>query len=155
MQKIILSLVVALIATATCFAQNNDAQKSGERIAKLEKLIKKLPGGTGVADLDNLVSELGKGATAAIANSVIIKEASDGNVSAESLVVLGKNVKGEKDALETAAKLTPKAAEGMKSLNPLKIGKAKKAMDFVNEATQILTEESIYQALVIANFGKK
>lgn len=42
----------------------------------------------------------------------------------------------------------------MKSLNPMKMGKAKKALDFGNKCNQIVTEETAYQAEVVAKLGK-
>ena len=60
----------------------------------------------------------------------------------------------EQEALTESTKLAPKAAEGMKSLNPMKMGKAKKALDFGNKCNQIVTEETAYQAEVVAKLGK-
>ena len=60
----------------------------------------------------------------------------------------------EQEVLTESTKLAPKAAEGMKSLNPMKMGKAKKALDFGNKCNQIVTEETAYQAEVVAKLGK-
>lgn len=104
-------------------------------------MLKKVPGATGVADLDAYVNASAKAGTLAVANSVLLKGVTEG-------------LKGEKEALEESTKLAPKAVEGLKGLNPLKIGKAKKALDFGNTCTKIVTEETVYQTQVITNLVK-
>lgn len=72
----------------------------------------------------------------------------------KNILKLGMGVKAEQEALTESTKLAPKAAEGLKSLNPMKMGKAKKALDFGNKCNQIVTEETAYQAEIVAKLGK-
>lgn len=153
MKKVLIAMMLVIACVASVYAAT-PAEESAARIAKLEKLLKSVPGGTGVADLDSYVQASAKAATAAVANSELLKSLGDGEVSADVVLALTAGVKEEKDALEESTKLAPKAAEGLKKLNPMKAGKAKKALDFANNCSAVVTEESVYQAGVIAGLGK-
>lgn len=129
-------------------------EEAAARVANLEKMLKSVPGATGVTDLDNYVAQSAKAGQLAVVNSVLLKTVTEGAVTPENVIALGKGLKEEQEALTEATKLAPKAAEGLKSLNPLKMGKAKKALDFGNKCSQIVAEETAYQAQVIASLTK-
>lgn len=152
MKKLILAFILLFSGVTACFA--DAAEESAQRIANLEKMLKKVPGATGVADLDAYVNASAKAGTLAVANSVLLKGVTEGNVTPETIKALTEGLKGEKEALKESTKLAPKAVEGLKGLNPLKIGKAKKALDFGNTCTKIVTEETVYQTQVITNLVK-
>lgn len=153
MKKLFLAMLLMVSASFAMVAATPDEEAAG-RIANLEKMLKSVPAPTGVADLDAYVVESAKAGTLAVANSVLLKSVTEGAVTPENIVNLGKGVKAEQEALTEATKLAPKAAEGLKTLNPLKMGKAKKALDFANKCCEVLTAETTYQAQVIATLGK-
>ena len=153
MKKLLLVMMLMFSASVAMMAAT-PAEEAAGRIANLEKMLKSVPGATGVADLDAYVQASANAGTLAVTNSVLLKAVTDGDATPENILKLGTGLKAEQEALTEATKLAPKAAEGMKSLNPLKMGKAKKALDFGNKCNQVVTEETAYQAEVISKLGK-
>lgn len=151
MKKVLMTMML-LVACVTATFAATAAEESAERIANLEKMLKSVPGATGVADLDAYVAETAKAGKLAVENSVLLKAAADGDLSV--VVALGKNLYDEQEAVKKAVELAPKAAEGLKGLNPMKIGKAKKALDFANKCSEVVAAETTYQAQVIAELTK-
>ncbi len=146
-----MSMLIAVACCMSVFAAT-PAEESAERIANLEKMLKSVPGATGVADLDAYVAESAAAGTLAVENSILLKAAAEGDLSV--VVKLADNLKKEQEALEKSMRLAPKAAEGLKKLNPMKAGKAKKAIDFANKCNEVVTAESVYQAQVVASLSK-
>ena len=153
MKKFFLAMMLILSASFAVAAATPE-EEAATRIANLEKMLKSMPAATGVADLDAYVKASADAGTLAVSNSVLLKAVVEGDATPENILKLGLGVKAEQEALTESTKLAPKAAEGMKSLNPMKMGKAKKALDFGNKCNQIVTEETAYQAEVVAKLGK-
>lgn len=127
-------------------------EEAATRIANLEKILKSVPGSCGVAEIDAYAASAGASGTLAVTNSLLLKAALEGDLS--QVVTLAANLKNEQDAVKKNAELAPKAAEALKKISPLKAGKAKKALDFANKCSQIVSEETIYQAEKIASLAK-
>ena len=151
MKKVILAIVVMVCTFATSFAAT-PAEESAKRIEKLSKILAKVPGSTGVADLDTYVAQSIAAGTLAVTNSETITAILEGNLAL--IPTAAQNLQKEKDAVVESTKLAPKAMEGLKKLNPLKAGKAKKALDTANECSSLVSEETIYQAQVLAEAAK-
>lgn len=153
MKKLFLAMLL-MVSASFAMAAATPEEEAAARIANLEKMLKSVPGVTGVADLDAYVQASAQAGTLAVANSVLLKSVTEGAVTPDNIVALGKGVKAEQEALTNATKLAPKAVEGLKTLNPLKMAKAKKALDFGNKCCEVVTAETTYQAQVIASLGK-
>lgn len=155
MKKLLLLLVVLFAGATFAYADAAADAASVERIAKLHKMLEKTPGSTGTAEIDAYVAASAQAATTAVANSELITKITAGEVTAENIAALGLGVKAEQEALKNLPNLASEAAKAIKKINPMKVGKAKKALDFANDATSIVTEESVYQASVLASLLKK
>ncbi len=151
MKKLFIAMCMLVACTVVALAAT-PAEESAGRIANLEKMLKSVPKATGVTDLDSYVQASAAAGFLAVENSVLLKAATEGDLSV--VIKLGDNLKKEQEALQEMTELAPKAAESLKSLNPMKIGKAKKALDFANKCTDVVTAETTYQAQVVASLAK-
>lgn len=151
MKKLLFVFALVAACVSTAFAAT-PAEESAERIVKLQKLLEKVPAQTGVTEIDSYAAKTAEAATLAVSNSVLLNAALGGDLSV--LVQLATDVKNEGEAVKDATQMSVDAAKAIKKINPMKAGKAKKALDFANNSLTLVTEESVYQAQTVASLAK-
>lgn len=158
--------VALLLAAFTVSAQSaEEIQASLDRLAKLEKLSK--PKNTGLAKVDELLTKSGDVATESMAISQGMHEANKAlsSTSAEDLakinpdalqLLLDGAVKMSSESMPAVVKLTPEAAEEVKSIkNPLKAKGALSAVNYSKTIVEVVTEESAFQVKALTEIIQK
>ncbi len=115
MKKFLLSILSIFAVLSVVNAQGLDPQ----RIANLQKLIDKAPKVCEIADVDEYAGAAGAAAVLAIANSKQLEDfnaqIAAGNPPALADVeTLAKTIATEKEAIQKASELAPKAAQAIK-----------------------------------------
>lgn len=158
--------VALLLAVASVSAQSaEEIQASLDRLAKLEKLSK--PKSTGLAKVDELLTKSGDVATESMAISLGLHEANKAlsSTNAEDLakidpaalqLLLNGAVKMTGESLPAVVKLTPEAAEEVKSIkNPLKAKGVLSAVNYSKTVVEVVTEESAFQVKALTEIIQK
>ena len=159
--------MATILVAATTFAQTKeDISASAARAQKLGELLAKVPGNTGVAEVDNYAAAIVTAAAAAVENSNklenfyyrVIGETKDGvtdvtivKPSLDDILELSTTIAAEGTAVATATKLAEGAAKKVKETkNPIAAAKLVLMTKFTADVSPLLVEESAAQVKAIA-----
>lgn len=159
MKKMILTLAVALMATAASYAIEPEAILGG--MARMEKLAEmKASESTSLSNID----AFGKKADQARTNSINITNTlhkyyylSGGQLpegveyvgdapTMEDIEVVKEDIKAQADVIKEAGELATKAAGDLKGAKPMAIVKAKKSISNSTDMLKVVGEDTKYQA---------
>lgn len=170
MKKIVV-IVTALLIAGSAFAQTKeDIDASVARVLKLTELCAKTPKSSGVAEVDDCVSNMLAAAQAAMKNSTSLESLYGKLYGENGLLVEGKQIvvadvaallpdilalsKAVTEQATSIAEAGKQAAEAVKKVkeikNPMAAAKVVSSTKFIADVTPVLVDESAAQVKVIA-----